>query len=85
MCYLKLIQIFGINKNITTEDVIPKVTKSESESNCIPKTEFTFKSLAKKPSKKSHTKPRTTNNNKCSRLPESPETTATQPKKDSIK
>ena len=45
---------------MTTEEDKPNVTKSEKESNCVPKEEFTLNNLAKKPSKKSHIQPNKT-------------------------
>ena len=51
---------FDKRENITIEDVIPKVTRSDKESNSIPNFELTFKILAKNPSKKSHTIPNKT-------------------------
>ena len=45
---------------MTTEEDKPNVTKSEKESNCVPKEESTLNNLAKKPSKKSHIQPNKT-------------------------
>ena len=39
------------------DEVRPKVTRSDKESNCTPISELTLSNLAKKPSKKSHTSP----------------------------
>ena len=67
--------------SITIDEVIPKVTKSDNESNWIPSLESTLSNLAKKPSKKSQIKPKETNKANFSKSPTTPYTTAIQPKK----
>ena len=61
------------------DEVRPKVTRSDKESNCTPISESTLSNLAKKPSKKSHTSPIETRIARVLRSPITPKTTAIHP------